>query len=138
MTSALPNPQHLQLGREPILPVTVVSGFLGDGVLVLLPVDPLQNVIHLLLGWYLIHTARTGSCDTRLPWLLTALACVPPMLALEPAQPVVVLHAVAIGLAVLAAIPRSLPRTPAATAVVATPSPDDLVGVGAPATAPTR
>ncbi|MDT7785348.1 MAG: hypothetical protein QOF58_3767, partial [Pseudonocardiales bacterium] len=108
----------------------VVSGFLGDGTLVLLPVDPLQNLIHLLLGWYLIHTARIGSCDTRLPWLLTALACVPPMLALDPAPPVVALHAVAIGLAVLAAIPRSLPRTPAATAVVATPSPDDLVAVG--------
>ncbi|WP_086662906.1 phospholipase A2 [Lentzea kentuckyensis] len=116
----------------------VVSGFLGDGMLVLLPVDPLQNVIHLLLGWYLIHTARTGSCDTRLPWLLTALACVPPMLALEPAQPVVVLHVVAIGLAVLAAIPRSLPRTPAATALVATPSPDDLVVAGAPAAPATR
>lgn len=116
----------------------VVSGFLGDGMLVLLPVDPLQNVIHLLLGWYLIHTARTGSCDTRLPWLLTALACVPPMLALEPTPPVVVLHAVAIGLAVLAAIPRSRPRTPAATAVAATPSPDDLVAAAVPATAPTR
>nr|WP_231114494.1 phospholipase A2 [Lentzea aerocolonigenes] len=116
----------------------VVSGFLGDGTLVLLPVDPLQNLIHLLLGWYLIHTARTGSCDTRLPWLLTALACVPPMLALDPTPPVVVLHAVAIGLAALGAIPRSLPRTPAATAVVATPSPDDLVAAGAPATAPTR
>ncbi len=116
----------------------VVAGFLGDGLLVLLPVDPLQNVIHLLLGWYLIHTARTGSCDTRLPWLLTALACVPPMLALEPSLPVVVLHFVAIGLAVLAAIPRSRPRTPAATAVAATPSPDDLVAAGAPAAAPTR
>ncbi|RDI33236.1 phospholipase A2-like protein [Lentzea flaviverrucosa] len=116
----------------------VVSGFLGDGVLVLLPVDPLQNVIHLLLGWYLIHTARTGSCDTRLPWLLTALACVPPMLALDPAPPVVVLHAVAIGLAALGAIPRSQPRTPAATAVAATPSPDGLVAAGAPAAHPTR
>ncbi|MFS8096343.1 hypothetical protein LFM09_04310 [Lentzea alba] len=116
----------------------VVSGFLGEGVLVLLPVDPLQNLIHLLLGWYLIHTARTGSCDTRLPWLLTALACVPPMLALDPTPPVVVLHAAAIALAVLGAIPRSRPRTPAATAVVATPSPDDLVAVGVPATAPTR
>ncbi|PWK84308.1 phospholipase A2-like protein [Lentzea atacamensis] len=116
----------------------VVSGFLGDGTLVLLPVDPLQNVIHLLLGWYLIHTARTGSCDTRLPWLLTALACVPPMLALEPTPPVVVLHAAAIGLAVLGAIPRSRPRTPAATAVVATPSPDDLVAAAAPAAGPTR
>jgi hypothetical protein len=116
----------------------VVSGFLGDGVLVLLPVDPLQNLIHLLLGWYLIHTARTGSCDTRLPWLLTALACVPPMLALDPAPPVVALHAAAIGLAVLAAIPRSLPRTPAATALAATPSPDDLVAAGAPAAVPTR
>lgn len=116
----------------------VVSGFLGDGTLVLLPVDPLQNLIHLLLGWYLIHTARTGTCDTRLPWLLTALACVPPMLALDPTPPVVVLHAVAIGLALLAAIPRSRPRTPAATAVVATPSPDALVAAAVPATAPTR
>jgi hypothetical protein len=116
----------------------VVSGFLGNGTLVLLPVDPLQNLIHLLLGWYLIHTARTGSCDTRLPWLLTALACVPPMLALAPAQPVVVLHAVAIGLAVLGAIPRSRPRTPAATAVVATPSPDALVAAAAPAASATR
>lgn len=116
----------------------VVSGFLGDGTLVLLPVDPLQNLIHLLLGWYLIHTARTGSCDTRLPWLLTALACVPPMLALDPTPPVVVLHAAAIGLALLGAIPRSRPRTPAATAVVATPSPDALVAAAAPAAGPTR
>ncbi|MFD5826727.1 phospholipase A2 [Lentzea sp. NPDC060358] len=116
----------------------VVSGFLGDGVLVLLPVDPLQNLIHLLLGWYLVHTARTGSCDTRLPWLLTALACVPPMLALNPAPAVVALHGAAIGLAVLAAIPRSRPRTPEATAVVATPIPDDLVAAGVPAAAPTR
>lgn len=116
----------------------VVSGFLGGGTLVLLPVDPLQNVIHLLLGWYLLHTARTGSCDTRLPWLLTALACVPPMLALDPTPPVVALHAAAIGLALLGAIPRSLPRTPAATAVVATPSPDALVAAAAPAAGPTR
>jgi hypothetical protein len=116
----------------------VVSGFLGDGTLVLLPVDPLQNLIHLLLGWYLIHTARTGSCDTRLPWLLTALACVPPMLALDPTPPVVVLHAVAIGFAALAAIPRSRPRTPAATALAATPSPDDLVAAAAPAASAPR
>ncbi|WP_053738363.1 phospholipase A2 [Nocardia sp. NRRL S-836] len=116
----------------------VVAGFLGDGVLVLLPVDPLQNVVHLLLGWYLIHTARTGSCDTRLPWLLTALSCVPPMLAPQPAPPVVVLHAVAIGLAVLAAIPRSRPRTPAATAAGATASPDQPVVPGVPAAVPTR
>ncbi|MEU7479058.1 phospholipase A2 [Lentzea sp. NPDC042327] len=115
----------------------VVAGFLGAGVLVLLPVDPLQNVLHLLLGWYLIHTARTGSCDTRLPWLLTALACVPPLLALQPAPQVVVLHAVAIGCAVLAAIPRSRPRTPAATAAAATPSPD-LVPAAVPAAVPTR
>ena len=116
----------------------VVSGFLGDGTLVWLPVDPLQNLIHLLLGWYLIHTARNGSCDTRLPWLLTALACVPPMLALEPTPPVVVLHAVALGFAVLAAIPRSRPRTPAATALVATPSPDGLVAAAAPAASAPR
>jgi hypothetical protein len=112
----------------------VVTGFLADSaVLVVLPVDPLQNVIHLLLGWYLLHCARTGACNTRLPWLLTALACVPPLLVLEPTAFVVVPHVATIALALLATIPRPPARTPAATPAVATPSPDDLVASSAPA-----
>ncbi|TWP53292.1 hypothetical protein FKR81_04795 [Lentzea tibetensis] len=111
----------------------VVTGFLGaEATLVVLPVDPLQNVIHLLLGWYLIHIARTGSCDKRLPWLLTALACVPPLLVLEPTAFVVVPHVATIGLALLASIPRPPVRTPAATPAAATPSQGDLVGSSGP------
>ncbi|GLZ29951.1 phospholipase [Lentzea sp. NBRC 105346] len=112
----------------------VVTGFLGDeATLVVFPVDPLQNVIHLLLGWYLIHIARTGTCHKRLPWLLTALACVPPLLVLEPTALIVVPHAATIAIALLASIPRPPARTPATTPAAATPTPDDLVASSAPA-----
>ena len=85
----------------------VVTGFAGAaGTLVVLDVDPLQNLIHLLLGWYLLHTARAGTCHGRRPWLLTALACVPPLLALEPTGAMVVLHGATIAVALLAAIPK--------------------------------
>ncbi|WP_367135514.1 acyltransferase family protein [Saccharothrix sp. HUAS TT1] len=85
----------------------VVTGFAGTaGTLVVLKVDPLQNLIHLLLGWYLLHTAHAGACHGRRPWLLTALACVPPLLVLEPTGAVVVLHGATIAVALLAAIPK--------------------------------
>ncbi|MBM7813060.1 acyltransferase family protein [Saccharothrix algeriensis] len=85
----------------------VVTGFAGAaGTLVVLKVDPLQNLIHLLLGWYLLHTARAGTCHGRRPWLLTALACVPPLLVLEPTGAMVALHGATIAVALLAAIPR--------------------------------
>ncbi|MGM1062925.1 hypothetical protein [Saccharothrix sp. Mg75] len=85
----------------------VVTGFAGTaGTLVVLKVDPLQNLIHLLLGWYLLHAAHTGTCHGRRPWLLTALACVPPLLVLEPTAPVVALHGATIAAALLAAIPK--------------------------------
>ncbi|MFI9816587.1 phospholipase A2 [Saccharothrix variisporea] len=85
----------------------VVTGFAGEaGTLVVLRVDPLQNLIHLLLGWYLLHTARAGTCHGRRPWLLTALACVPPLLVLEPTEAMVALHGTVIAVALLAAIPK--------------------------------
>ncbi|NUT95743.1 MAG: acyltransferase family protein [Saccharothrix sp.] len=85
----------------------VVTGFAGEaGTLVVFRVDPLQNLIHLLLGWYLLHTARAGTCHGRRPWLLTALACVPPLLVLEPTQAMVALHVATIAVALLAAIPK--------------------------------
>ncbi|MFI9010040.1 phospholipase A2 [Actinosynnema sp. NPDC053489] len=85
----------------------VVTGFAGTaGTLVVLQVDPLQNLIHLLLGWYLLHSARAGTCHGRRPWLLTALACVPPLLALEPTGAMVALHGATIAVALLAAIPK--------------------------------
>ncbi|GAA0240346.1 phospholipase A2 [Saccharothrix mutabilis subsp. mutabilis] len=85
----------------------VVTGFAGAaGTLVVFRVDPLQNLIHLLLGWYLLHTARAGTCHGRRPWLLTALACVPPLLVLEPTGAMVVLHGATIAVALLAAVPK--------------------------------
>ncbi|MBW4716329.1 phospholipase A2 [Saccharothrix obliqua] len=85
----------------------VVTGFSGTGgTLVVLEVDVLQNLIHLLLGWYLLHTVRTGACHGRRPWLLAALACVPPLLVLEPTAAMVVLHTATIAVALLAAIPK--------------------------------
>ncbi|MEU5694154.1 phospholipase A2 [Actinosynnema sp. NPDC020468] len=91
----------------------VVTGFAGEpATLVVLDVDPMQNLIHLLLGWYLLHAARNGTCDGRRPWLLTALACVPALLVLEPTAPVVALHGVTIAAALLAAIPKQDQRHP--------------------------
>ncbi|GAA1303157.1 acyltransferase family protein [Saccharothrix xinjiangensis] len=85
----------------------VVTGFAGTaGVLVVFRVDPLQNLIHLLLGWYLLHTAHSGGCHTRRPWLLTALACVPPLLVLRPSAAEVALHGATIAVALLAALPK--------------------------------
>ncbi|MBP2338963.1 hypothetical protein JOF41_005141 [Saccharothrix coeruleofusca] len=85
----------------------VVTGFPGDaGTLVVFKVDPLQNLIHLLLGWYLLHAARAGTCHGRRAWLLTALACVPPLLVVEPTAAMIALHGATIGLALLAAIPN--------------------------------
>jgi hypothetical protein len=60
-----------------------VAGMSGwtDSVNVLgLPVDPLANLIHLLLGWYLVHCVHLHTSSRSGPWLVTAIACVPPML----------------------------------------------------------
>ncbi|QFZ23106.1 phospholipase A2 [Saccharothrix syringae] len=85
----------------------VVTGFAGEAAtLVLFRVDPLQNLIHLLLGWYLLHTAHTGTCHARRPWLLTALACVPPLLVLAPGGAEIALHGATIAIALLAAVPK--------------------------------
>ncbi|HEU5471453.1 MAG TPA: phospholipase [Actinophytocola sp.] len=45
-----------------------------------LPLDPIANLIHLLLGWYLLHCVRIQTITRPGPWLLTAIACVPPMI----------------------------------------------------------
>jgi hypothetical protein len=88
----------------------VVTGFGGSTAnLLVLPVDPLQNLVHLLLGGYLVHVARSGACHRRWPWLLTALACVPPMLTPGVNGLSLVLHGGTLALALLAALPRALP-----------------------------
>jgi hypothetical protein len=88
----------------------VATGFAGtSATLIVFQVDPLQNLIHLLLGWYLLHAARAGTCHGRTSWLLAATACVPPLLVLEPNTIGVVLHVSTICLALLAAVAKQHP-----------------------------
>ncbi|WNV90496.1 phospholipase A2 [Umezawaea sp. Da 62-37] len=88
----------------------VATGFAGtSATLIVLQVDPLQNLVHLLLGWYLLHTARAGTCHGRRSWLLAAMACVPPLLVLEPNTLGVVLHVATIVLALMAAVSKQHP-----------------------------
>lgn len=59
---------------------TGITGASGAPILFGLPLDPFANLIHLLLGWYLLHSVWIGTSDRPWPWLLTAIACVPPMI----------------------------------------------------------
>jgi hypothetical protein len=67
-----------------------------------LPLDPMGNLIHLLLGWYLLHCVRIQTAGRPWPWLLTAIACVGPMVT-TVSGPGTVLHgatmAAALGIA---------------------------------------
>ncbi|PRX49311.1 hypothetical protein B0I33_103346 [Prauserella shujinwangii] len=60
----------------------------SDQLLLGLALDPIQSLVHLLLGMSLLHTVRTGASSAPGTWSLTAVACVPPLLsAVAPAQP---------------------------------------------------
>jgi hypothetical protein len=74
-----------------------------DGSLLLvLRVDPLQNLVHLLLGVHLARAARAGATARPLPWLLTAAGSAL-LLAAPSADPLSVgFHATVTALAVVA------------------------------------
>jgi hypothetical protein len=59
--------------------VTGVTWQVGVPTLFGLALDPMANLIHLMLGWYLLHTVRAGRARRPGPWLLTAAACIPPI-----------------------------------------------------------
>jgi hypothetical protein len=59
--------------------VTGVTWHIGAPALFGMTLDPLANLIHLMLGGYLLHTVHAGHSDRTWPWLLTAAACVPPI-----------------------------------------------------------
>lgn len=65
------------------LALTSFDGELAQGNVLLsgLVHDPIQSLVHLLLGMSLLHTVRTGVSGAPSTWLLTALACVPPLLS---------------------------------------------------------
>lgn len=57
-----------------------LSGWTESANVLGLPIDPMANLIHLLLGWYLVHCVHLHTSSRPGPWLVTAVACVPPML----------------------------------------------------------
>ncbi|MGH3881053.1 MAG: phospholipase A2 [Actinophytocola sp.] len=60
--------------------VTGLSGWTQTSTLLGLPIDPMASLIHLLLGWYLVHCVHLQTSSRPGPWLVTAVACVPPMI----------------------------------------------------------
>lgn len=58
---------------------TGVTGESSPPILFGLPLDPMANLIHLLLGWYLLHCVWIKTSTRPWPWLLTAIACFAPM-----------------------------------------------------------
>jgi len=89
----------------------VASGFTPlldphGSLLLVLRVDPLQNLLHLVVGAALLGAARTGATDQPRPWLLAAAGGALP-LALPSAAPVgVVLHLAVAALALTVATTR--------------------------------
>lgn len=75
-----------------------------------MPVDPMANLIHLLVGWYLVHCVHLHTSSRPGPWLVTAVACVPPMLT-TVSGPGTVVH----GVTLIGALVVAVACTPALT-----------------------
>jgi len=98
--------------------LTRFGGVAADADLLGLRLDPIQSLVHLLLGVFLLHTIRIGAGAATGTWLTTALACAPSLLfAADGGTPGflgVTLHAVTAAFALLAAAGTLLaPRRPA-------------------------
>ncbi|WP_208297582.1 phospholipase A2 [Actinophytocola oryzae] len=100
--------------------VAGLSGWSDAASVLGLPIDPMANLIHLLLGWYLVHCVHLHTCKRPGPWLVTAIACVPPMLTTVSGAGTVV-HSVtmAVALVVSIACMPALTRTSTPRAVTA-------------------
>lgn len=81
--------------------VTGITGAEQTPMLFGLALDPMGNLIHLLLGWYLLHCVRIGTSAHPVPWVLTGVACVPPMMTTVSGVGTVV-HAATIATAMIA------------------------------------
>ncbi|MEU7782985.1 phospholipase [Amycolatopsis sp. NPDC049159] len=93
--------------------LTRFGGVAADADLLGLRLDPIQSLVHLLLGVFLLHTIRIGAGAATGTWLATALACAPSLLfAADGGTPGflgVTLHAVTAAFALLAAAGTLLP-----------------------------
>jgi fucose 4-O-acetylase-like acetyltransferase len=86
----------------------VASGFTPpldpDGSpLLVLRVDPLQNLVHLVVGAALVGAARAGATDRPRPWLLAAAGCALPLAAPSAELVGVAIHAALAALALTVA-----------------------------------
>lgn len=81
-----------------------------------LPLDPMANLIHLLLGWYLLHCVRLRTTTGPWPWLLTAVACVGPMIT-TMSGPGLAVHGITMALALVIAAWRLQPALARSRAV---------------------
>jgi hypothetical protein len=94
----------------------------ADADLLGLRFDPVQSLVHLLLGVLLLHTIRTGATTAASTWLACALGSIPALVAASDGEPsgaaTVVLHA---GTAVFALIAAASCLVPDRRAAGATP-----------------
>ena len=98
--------------------VAGLSGWSATANVLGIPVDPMANMIHLLVGWYLVHCVHLHTSSRPGPWVVTAIACVPPMLT-TVSGPGTVVHSVTMigALAVAVACMPVLTRATTAQAV---------------------
>ncbi|WP_020670772.1 phospholipase A2 [Amycolatopsis nigrescens] len=77
-----------------------------------LQLDPIQNLVQLLLGVFLLHAVRIGNGAAPSTWVVTALACVPPLLSATsgpvPDQVALAVHGLTALFAVAAAVSAGL------------------------------
>jgi hypothetical protein len=71
--------------------VTGLSGWAQGSTLLGLPIDPMASLIHLLLGWYLVHCVHLQTSSRPGPWLVTAIASLPPMIT-TMSEPGTIVH----------------------------------------------
>ncbi|HWM02500.1 MAG TPA: phospholipase [Actinophytocola sp.] len=83
--------------------VTGLSGWTQTSTVLGVPIDPMANLIHLLLGWYLVHSVHLQTTSRPGPWLVTAIACVPPMIT-TVSGPGTVVHGATMAAAVAVAV----------------------------------
>lgn len=93
--------------------VAGLSGWSESANVLGLPVDPMANLIHLLTGWYLVHCVHLHTSSRPGPWLVTAIACVPPMLT-TVSGPGTVVH----GVTMIGALIVAVACTPALTRTI--------------------
>jgi hypothetical protein len=83
--------------------VAGLSGWSASAEVLGVPADPMANLIHLLSGWYLVHCVHLHASSRPGPWLVTAIACVPPMLT-TVSGPGTVVHTVTMVCALAVAV----------------------------------